>query len=514
MEINAEKENSSSVCLVSPSTRTSSRVVPTALLYLSAWLEKEGISVDIIDEKISSDYSLGANQLDEIDNNIVSRLELISPEYTGITCYTSDYNSVVKLAKMIKSRLDTKIVVGGIHPTIKPEDFFFDSSPFDFIVTGEGENVLTELVKRERQGLSVDDIPGLVYERDGKIHKNNNTSFVDLAEMPRPSYEKVDMGFYTVPNRAVLRFLYASGVHIFTTKGCPYACTFCANRRQRIRFRPIEAVIDEIEFLKRNYDIDSFYILDDTFCLKEDRVLQFADGLISRGLNMFWGAETRVNLLTENMVKHMKKAGCIQIDFGVESGSQESLDRMNKGIKVQDTKRVFALCRKYGLRTFANIMFNTPGETEEDVRKTIKLMKEIKATINAVLLTVPLLGTKIYEDYVNPKLTPDEYYLFEENETYKTIRDPRFKLAVHDLDLTRLRTKVLIRFMLIKVFVDLTINKLYWKIVLSSKRRMQYLKQVIHDMFMVQTKRYFGYLLAFLKKYTSRNSSFSGEMQF
>ena len=492
------------VCLVSPASRASSRVVPTALLYLSAWLEKEGIPVHIIDVKKSTITS-DERQIDAINEEIVERLEPISPNYTGITCYTSDYRSVVKLAKMIKTKLDTKIIVGGIHATIKPDDFLYNPSLFDFVVVGEGEEVLSELVKREQRNLPVYDIPGLVFKKDGKFYKNENKASVSLESMPRPAYEKIDMEFYATPNRSVVRLLYASGVHIFTTRGCPYACTFCANRRQKIRFRPIKSVVDEIEFLKENYDIDSFYIQDDTFCLKEDRVLQFTESLMSRNLNMFWGAETRVNLLNENMLKHMKRAGCIQIDFGVESGSQESLNRMNKGIKVEDTKRAFALCRKYGLRSFANIMFNTPGETEEDVNKTLQLMKEIKADLNVVLLTVPLLGTKIYDDYVEPKLTPEEYYLFEENETYKTIRDSRFKLAKHNLDLAKLRDKVMIRFMLIKSFFDFTSNKVYWKIILSSKRKNQYFKVIISELLLIHTKRYLNHLLAFFRKFSFIN---------
>ena len=300
-------KTSPKVCLVSPAARATSRVVPTALLYLSAWLEKEGIPVHIIDVKKSKIIS-DEKQIDAINQEIVDRLGLISPDYTGITCYTSDYRSVVKLAKMIKTRLNTKIIVGGIHATIKPDDFLYDSSPFDFIVTGEGEEVLAELVKREQRNLPVYDVPGLVFKKDGKFYKNENKASVNLESMPRPAYEKIDMEFYATPNRSVVRLLYASGVHIFTTRGCPYSCTFCANRKQKIRFRPIKSVVDEIEFLKENYDIDSFYIQDDTFCLKEDRVLQFTESLMSKNLNMFWGAETRVTLLNENMLKHMKRA--------------------------------------------------------------------------------------------------------------------------------------------------------------------------------------------------------------
>ena len=217
-------------------------------------------------------------------------------------------------------------------------------------------------------------------------------------------------------------------------------------------------------------------------------------------LNMFWGLETRVNLLTEDMIKRLKETGCIQIDFGVESGSQDSLNRMNKKIKVEETKKIFALCRQYGLRTFANIMFNTPEETEEDVKETIDLMKEIKATVYGTNLTLPLLGTKIYDDYVNPKLTTNEYVLFEDEDMYRTIKDKRFRLAKHNIDLAKLKPKVMVRFMFFKSIIDLTTNKLYWKTLIYSKRRKQYLNEILYNLFYFQPKRLFKVFLVFISK--------------
>ncbi|MCP3887729.1 MAG: B12-binding domain-containing radical SAM protein, partial [Desulfobulbaceae bacterium] len=453
-----------SVCLVSPATRANSHIVPTALLYISAWLEKHGIEVDIIDQKIKTNNTyLSKKQVSGINAEIVNRLKNISPTHVGITCYTFDYRSVKELAGAIKNHMDVKIIVGGVHARLKPEDFLYELSPFDYVAIGEGEELLVELLRREKKGTDIAGIKGLAYKKEGNIIKSENESYAELKYMPIPSYEKIDMEFYVEPNRSVVRALPASGVHIFTTKGCPYACTFCANRQQKVRYRPVESVVEEIEFLKNKYSIDSFYIQDDTFCLKEERVFEFADCLEFKNLGMFWGLETRVNLLTEDMIKRLKKAGCIQIDFGVESGSQECLDRMKKKIKVEDTIKIFALCRKYGLRTFANFMFNTPDETEEDVKKTIGLMKEIKSTVYGTNLTIPLLGTKIYDDYVIPKLTTDEYALFEDEDMYRNIKEPRFKLAKHNIDLKKLKPKIMMRFMLFKSIIDLTTNKLYWK---------------------------------------------------
>lgn len=493
--------NNTSICLVSPATRANSQIVPTALLYISAWLEKDGVQVNIVDiKKKTNNLYLTENQTDKLNKEILNRLKALSPTHIGITCYTYDYRSVVKLSKMIKNSMSAKIIVGGVHARLRPEDFLYDLSPFDFVAIGEGEKFLIELLRREKYGIDISDLQGLAYKSDGKIIKNENESFAELKYMPIPSYEKIDMEFYVKPNRNVIRTLPASGVHIFTTKGCPYACTFCANRQQNVRFRPVESVVDEIEFLKKKFSIDSFYIQDDTFCLKEERLFEFTEYLESKKLNMFWGLETRVNLLTEDMIKRLKETGCIQIDFGVESGSQDSLNRMNKKIKVEETKKIFAFCRQYGLRTFANFMFNTPEETEEDVKKTIGLMKEIKATVYGTNLTLPLLGTKIYDDYVNPKLTTDEYVLFEDEDMYRTIKDKRFKLAKHNIDLAKLKPKVMVRFMLFKSIIDLTTNKLYWKTLIYSKRRKQYLIEILYNLLFFQPKRLFKVFLVFISK--------------
>ena len=163
--------------------------------------------------------------------------------------------------------------------------------------------------------------------------------------MPIHPYHKLDMNFYLQPQQFLLRSIYLSGVHIFTARGCPYGCTFCANSRKKVKFRPLDSVIEELKFLKETYRIDGFYIHDDTFTIKNDRVLEFCERLMKRKYLFVWGMEGRVNQFPVNVFRALRRSGCIQIDFGVESGSQESLDRMRKGIKVNDTEEVFRRCR-------------------------------------------------------------------------------------------------------------------------------------------------------------------------
>lgn len=472
------------ISLVSPATRANSYVVPFALLYLSAWLGKEGIPSNIVDvKKHSFRYALTGKQVSDINLEIVKRLEPLNPDYIGITCFTYDYVSVVELAKLIKERVDSKIIAGGIHPSLRPHDFLYKNSPFDYVILGDGEIPLTEFLLMDKNNKFLGEIPGLGYkEKDGQYKINENKTFADYSLMPKLPYEKIDMDFYTTPNTGLIRKLYASGIHIMTTKGCPFHCTFCANRSRKVLYRSIKAVINEIELLKKYYHIDSFYIQDDTFGIKRERVIQFINELESRNLSLFWGMETRVNLLNEELVARLAKAGCIQIDFGVESGSQESLNRMKKGIKVEDTINAFDLCHKYKIRTLANVMFNTPEETEEDVEKTVKLIKRIKPTIFGVALTVPLLGTQIYKEYVKPEIDKSEYHLFENEDMYRIIQDKRFRLAKHNINLTKLREMLVYTYMFPRELIDCTNNLRYWKGIISSRRKFQYFYMFMYDL--------------------------------
>ena len=291
------------------------------------------------------------------------------------------------------------------------------------------------------------------------------------------------MNFYLQPQQFLLRSIYLSGVHIFTARGCPYGCTFCANRRKKVRFRPLDSVIEELRFLKETYDIDGFYIHDDTFTIKNDRVIEFCEKLMELKHHFVWGMEGRVNQFSDNVFRALKKSGCIQIDFGVESGSQESLNRMKKGIKIKDTEEVFRRCHAEKLRTYANILINTPEETEEDVRKTVDLMENIKATTYGICVTTPYPGTEIYDRYVQPPLTVEEYSLYSDSKTYVSIVDPRFRMAAHNLNIEELSAKLGRRFMLQKSWQIFSLHPSYLKVLSKSKRKAEYLSVFIYRLF-------------------------------
>jgi anaerobic magnesium-protoporphyrin IX monomethyl ester cyclase len=483
-----EKGLIADICLVSMPAlgRAKSTIVPHWILWLAGYLEQQGYRVEVVDVKSSVNSGFSVKEMERVFQKTVEKAAASGAPLIGLSAFTEDYDLTTKLAREIKRRSAAKIIVGGIHATIAPQDYFsFEDTPFDAAVVGDGEIPLTALIEAEKNGAgSWEKINGLVFRKDGDIVRTAPQSILPaLDDMPVHPYHKLEMDFYLQPQQFLLRSIYLSGVHIFTARGCPYGCTFCANSRKKVRFRPLESVIEELKFLKENYHIDGFYIHDDTFTIKNDRVIEFCERLMDLQYRFVWGMEGRVNQFSDEVFRALKKSGCIQIDFGVESGSQEALDRMKKGTKVTDTEEVFRRCRAEKIRTYANILINTPEESEEDVRKTVALMEHIKATTYGICVTTPYPGTEIYDRYVKPPLTVEEYQLYRDSKTYVSIVDPRFRLATHSLNIEELSAKLGKRFMLDRGWQIFSLHPSYLKALLRSRRKSRYLSIFLFRLF-------------------------------
>ncbi len=467
---------------VSLPSRSASVTIPMAYICLAAWLEKKGIPAEILDiKRIKRPGDMPFFGIEEATKRMIEEISSRRPRYVGFTCYTADFRAIRNLGTTVKERTGAKIIVGGIHPTLRPGDFFFEGSPVDIAVIGEGEMTLSELIEKDMSGGNLGDVAGIMF-RQGKeiIRTRERPCLEDLTDLPIPAYDKIDMNFYTIPQQSLIRWLFLSGVRLCTTRGCPYLCTFCANRAQKVRYRPVESVIEEIKFLKENYAIDGFYINDDTFCMDKKRTFEFLNQFKNAGLDkMVWGIETRVDLLDEPLISGLKQNGCIQIDIGVESGSQKMLDRVRKGIRVEDVIKKFEICHRYKMRTFACFMVNMPGETTKDIEESIKLMKRINATVYGINITIPYIGTKIYDTHVNPKLTIDEYDKYIFDNSFKPLEDKRFKLVSHNLNEKFIYYMKFRRFKFLRQVMDITLEPKYWRGILRSKRRLEYLSQFL-----------------------------------
>ncbi len=459
-------------------------IVPHALLDLAASLRQAGIPVSIVDPKLPPYTVFSGKRMQRVLEEIVPEVARRSPAWVGLPCYTTDYWHIRELAGRIKESTGARIVVGGPHPTLRPEEFFYPGSPFDAVVIGEGDETLVELVTADAAGRPWEEIRGIAFRSGDRLVRTPSRPPVeDLGTLPRPAYDLLDMEHYLRPTGATIRTLVVSGVQVYTSRGCPFRCTFCAARMIQeaqglppaIRHRPVGQIIDTLRWLRETFRMESFYLADDTFAVPPARAVEFCRQYRASGLGMPWAAQTRVNLLDDSLARELVGAGCVQLDFGIESGSDAALARMKKGITVADTRRAVALCRRHRMRVFANIMFNTPGETEEDVRLTLALMRQMRADHTSVLLTVPLPGAGIYEERFGPGgLSPEEYRIFSRPGLYNRIVDPRFRLADHHLDLGRLYILVNLRYYLRNNLRFLSLRGWYRRMFLASRRKGAY----------------------------------------
>ena len=431
------------ICFVSPAQRAyNHHRPPLALMFLAAYLEKLGINTKIIDPIAKYKVSVEVKRV--IEYKIIEEVTKFAPLIVGISCYTPEFNDVLELASKIKKNINTRIVIGGVHPTLRPEDFFFKDSPVDFVIIGEGENTLAELTQAilKKDG-DFGRINGIGYfDRDKLGYRQTDVrkSIDDLDGLPFPAYKRVDMNYYTTPNPYAVRGLFLSSFYILVGRGCPSQCSFCVSAQLRkilspeksLRCRSAKNVVNEIEFLKDNYKIDSFYFIDDNFTLRRDLVFEICEELEKRKINLIWSCSARINNLSLELLRKMKKVGCAQIDLGVESGSDAVLKRLKKGITVRQIKEVFNFCRQAGIRTFANILINVPEETEEEIKETLMLLDEIKPSVVSFNIFIPYLGTEIYQA-LKVNLCPEEYSLLGES-PWKLLLDSRFRFAKHSLD--------------------------------------------------------------------------------
>ena len=480
------------VILVSPPSRAKSPRPPLGLMYLSSYLEKEGITAEIVDIK--------SCRYEEISDKIIESIKKASPIVVGITCLSTELEEVISLSKEIKKRIDCYVVIGGIHPTVSPQDFLGSTSPIDFVVIGEGELTLTELLKTIKNEQDLWNVPGIAWFNGGRIVRTESRLPINnLDELPFPAFKKVPMEYYTSPNIYAVRGILLSAFFIFTSRGCPFRCKFCSNKSvfgRRVRHRSAKNVVDEIEYLVNNYRIDGFYIYDDTFTINKQHVLNICEELRSRKLDLIWGCETRTDLISEDLIKKMKQAGCIQIDFGVESGSQRILDILKKDTTVPQIRNAFNICRKFHIRRFANFMINTPGETEEDIQKTVNLARELNATLNIFNVTTPFPGTDLYKD-IETELSPRDYSKMAAKISFKEFIDfieSRCKFSQHNINLERLLVNLWkefpnvqdLSFRLNKSYLKGIIKELlfivdmrYLKVISKSKRKKKYLQWLV-----------------------------------
>lgn len=361
---------------------------PLFLAYAAAVLEKENLPVELIDCR--PDYLT----IDDLQKRITKDVGLIVLQ-TSTPSIELDLETAESLKKKNQK---IKIALLGPHVSVLDKEIMRVNKSIDFILRGEYEYILRDLVKTLIKNKNLKEVKGLTYREGEKIIRNPSMPLIEnLDELPFPARHFLPNEKYFEP-----LFIGKPTLRLITSRGCPFFCTFCLWPQvmygRKIRYRNIGNVIEEIKELKEKYKIKEFYFDDDTFTLDEKRVINLCKAIIKNKINLPWDCLGRVNMVTKKMLYWMKKAGCILIRYGVESGSQEILNRCKKGFTTDDIKRAFKMTHELGIKTHATVMFGLPGETKETIKKTIDFILKLNPSYVQFAIATPYPGTEYYNE--------------------------------------------------------------------------------------------------------------------
>jgi radical SAM superfamily enzyme YgiQ (UPF0313 family) len=358
--------------------------LPLGLGYLAAVLEKNNYEADVIDcQALKISY-------DEVRSELSKR----QPTVVGLTSTTLTYKSALQIIKIAKEVCPNSVtILGGSHVSFWDDHALAECPELDIAVRKEGEFTLLELVQKIEGGKSFGDVLGITYRKDGKIVRTPDRPYIeDLDALPFPA-------LHLWPIDRLREY----GEVIFpltTSRGCVFWCNFCTAVRmfgRKYRMRSPKNVVDEMEFLSKKFGADHFTFYDDAFTVDQARAEEICQEILNRNMKIRWNCETRVDMVTKELLAKMKKSGCTDVWFGVESGSQRVLAAMDKGILIEQTVKAFKWAKEVGLMTVANVILGFPTETRETAWETVRFVESLKPDDVGYYIATPYPGTPMYE---------------------------------------------------------------------------------------------------------------------
>lgn len=346
------------------------KLPPLGLAYVGGALEKAGFDVQILDNY----------QLRTTLDFVKQETKRLNPQIVGITCGSVTYRRCVEIAKAVKEVCPTcKVVVGGWHASYLPETAL-ENPEIDYAVMGEGERAMVELATQITQGEpqeAIAKIPGIACRLEGKIVKNAPKVIEDIDSIPYPARHLLPMNIYD----RQIGYLSVSPVDVMNIqRGCPYDCNYCETRKlwgAKCRAFSPQRVVEELEYMQKKFGSRGIYFIDDNFTINKKRTLEICSLMKERKLDIQWACDTRVDLLSEDLLKEMRSAGCRTIFFGIQSGSQRILDKLNTHTTLEKIEQAFKLCRKADINIACSFMLGIPGETLADMEATYKFAKKL-----------------------------------------------------------------------------------------------------------------------------------------
>ncbi|MBW1747725.1 MAG: cobalamin-dependent protein [Deltaproteobacteria bacterium] len=370
-------------------TRTEDVTVPPiGIYYIGAVLKENHYDVEI----------LNWSRIHETPEAIEGILREKKPDVIGFSILQANRWGGIDIARIAK-QIDpsVKIVFGGVAPTFLWEHFLTHFPEIDFVVIGEGEYTFLNLIQwiQSDEKQPITRIKGIAFRKNGRAVRTEPAEPIhDLDALPVPSK-------------------YFSYQHLSLTRGCPGKCRFCGSPKfwgPKIRFHSPEYFVDELERLCQK-GINFFYFSDDTFSVNKKMVVQICKKILEKKLDISWVAISRVNTMNEDILFWMRKAGCIQISYGVESGSKKIRNFLNKKVTDAEVETAFAMTVKYGILPRAYFIYGCPGESPETIQETLYLIEKIKPLVIHFFVLSLFPGTALYEEYQKKANVTDDIWL-------------------------------------------------------------------------------------------------------
>ena len=346
------------------------KLPPLGLAYVAASLEKADYQVQMLDNYL----------LKKPTDEIQQLLQQLNPDIVGITCGSATYHKCIETAQAIKETLPScKVVVGGWHASYMPETLL-QHPEIDYVIIGEGERAMTELATHITTGKSDEalaEIAGLAYRHNETIAKNAPQFISNMDEIPFPARHLLPMHLYD----RTIEFLKAKPADVMSiARGCPYNCGFCETKKlwgNTCRSFSPNRTLDEVNYMIDKFNTKGIYFINDNFTLKKKETIELCELMKKNKLDIEWVCDTRVNLVSRELLGKMKEAGCKAIWFGVESGSPRILKKINRNITLEETETAFKLCREQEIQIACSFMLGFPDETREDMEATLKFAKKL-----------------------------------------------------------------------------------------------------------------------------------------
>lgn len=372
---------------------------PLNLGFIASYLLQNGIEVKLIDQLACQ--------------NVEKELKGFNPDIVGITGTSSVIYEAYKIADMCRS-LGILTVIGGVHASVLPQEAMQHS---DVVVKGEGERAMLKVIRKKIA--------------KGIVQCNY---IQNLDELPHPARYLMDMEFYSKTRDRTI------GTHlhfvepktrvgaIMAQRGCPFSCIFCHNswRGMPVRFHSAKFIVEEMEELIEKYKIQSIFFMDDDFLASKKRIEKLCSFIKEENLDIPWGCQTRVVGLNFDLLSQIKKAGCKQLTFGMESGSQRILSLLkNNTATIEQNKKAISMCKAADIMAVGSFMIGSPTETVEDIKLTQKFIRDNSLDGIGVHMTTAFPGTKLWQIAVSKNQIPT-------NLNWKDFTTGKFSLNLTD----------------------------------------------------------------------------------